>query len=579
MPDEERKALGQHTMRLAFQHLIGRVLLALESDEELIRNPPKTLVLSGGVASNGFLVQIAMSMLQARGLKMRVIRPKAKWCTDNAPMIAFAGYLMYRDGWQTDKSFAPVAKWSIEEILTGVDGWVRRPGFPPISPEDAQAALPTSNVDAEIIQEDVHSDPEDNQVFEEVSEEVVEDFPEEDLEDLPEEALLNVPEITVATPSTGLATEQTPQNKEELNLLLEQILGVGEAYVRHVESKPSMPTSPDAIPSPQLRDLGERAARVFALAESTAAQRSARPSGSFREWRRAQANTKDPFHDDAASISGTTAERSSIEVANMYTVKLRNRGIDFSNNATTKPRSKGGAKAPFTMKEQHAMTEAVEAELKRQAAAAPTAAEAAEVAEAAEAAEAKAASNLSSQTSFQSRWEFGANPAYKQQQRAILDAVQEEFYNQEEYQTQLTKQSMKAAPARAAKTSRSQMAARSHVAPAAREETTAPSPPPPPPPPARASPTQAISVEPQVKVAPMEVALAKAMPLRANRRSMNTKSVHSNPEIKVWPMVPTRRQRDAIMVRYMGYADESASKDTSLTGKIGSVFGGWFGGK
>ncbi|KAI9894064.1 MAG: hypothetical protein M1814_004834 [Vezdaea aestivalis] len=57
--DEERQELGQEVMRVAFEHLAGRVVLALEklaagrADEPT--GMPTTLVLSGGVAANAYL--------------------------------------------------------------------------------------------------------------------------------------------------------------------------------------------------------------------------------------------------------------------------------------------------------------------------------------------------------------------------------------------------------------------------------------------------------------------------------------------------------------------------------------------
>lgn len=139
MTEAERQVLGTQCMRLAFEHLVGRVILALETDEDLLRDPPKHLILSGGVASNMFLRTIIHETLKARGHKnVKLCVPSPGYCTDNAAMIAYAGWKMFLDGWTTDLDFCPAVKWSIEEILTGVDCWTRRDGFPPMKPEDAQ---------------------------------------------------------------------------------------------------------------------------------------------------------------------------------------------------------------------------------------------------------------------------------------------------------------------------------------------------------------------------------------------------------------------------------------------------------
>ncbi len=54
MGEEERRDLARESMRLAFEHLAGRVGWALRDLGEKAEGV-KTLVVSGGVASNGFL--------------------------------------------------------------------------------------------------------------------------------------------------------------------------------------------------------------------------------------------------------------------------------------------------------------------------------------------------------------------------------------------------------------------------------------------------------------------------------------------------------------------------------------------
>lgn len=133
----ERKELAVQTMKLAFEYVLGKVVLALRTEPDLVAAPPSHLVLSGGVASNLFLRAVAEATLRARGFGgIRVLAPALRYCTDNAPMVAFAGAQMYEDQgdrWMTDLRFAPKVKWSIEEILSGADCWVRRP-----SPSEAK---------------------------------------------------------------------------------------------------------------------------------------------------------------------------------------------------------------------------------------------------------------------------------------------------------------------------------------------------------------------------------------------------------------------------------------------------------
>lgn len=128
---DERRELATQTMKLAFEHVARKVLLALRTDKELLEDPPKHLILSGGVASNLFLRKVIEMNLAARGFgDIKLMAPAPRYCTDNAPMIAFAGVQMYEEeGWETSQAFTPIRTWSMEGILTDVGCWVKRPGF------------------------------------------------------------------------------------------------------------------------------------------------------------------------------------------------------------------------------------------------------------------------------------------------------------------------------------------------------------------------------------------------------------------------------------------------------------------
>lgn len=86
MSNSQRKVLGREAMAVAFEHLTTRVLFALERPE--VRKI-KTLVVSGGVASNAFLKQILRTNLDVEGHKdVELVFPPLRYCTDNAAMIA-----------------------------------------------------------------------------------------------------------------------------------------------------------------------------------------------------------------------------------------------------------------------------------------------------------------------------------------------------------------------------------------------------------------------------------------------------------------------------------------------------------
>lgn len=148
MDSKERAELGYHTMRLAFEHLGSRVILALQNDTELLANPPKHLVISGGVASNKFLHKVLEEMLKVRGFgEIQVTAPSLKWCTDNAAMIAWTGAEMYQAGWTTDDTFLPKGEWPIERIITDTDCWVKSDPPPPLETDNdinGQHATPSA---------------------------------------------------------------------------------------------------------------------------------------------------------------------------------------------------------------------------------------------------------------------------------------------------------------------------------------------------------------------------------------------------------------------------------------------------
>lgn len=128
MDVEERRALARHTLRAAFQHLVGRACVALDDVQGLA--DANTLVVAGGVASNKFLMHVLRTTLDVRGYAgMQIVAPPPWLCTDNAPMIAWAGMEMFRAGFTTGLGAVPLSKWPMDpEVgcgLLGVDDWIK----------------------------------------------------------------------------------------------------------------------------------------------------------------------------------------------------------------------------------------------------------------------------------------------------------------------------------------------------------------------------------------------------------------------------------------------------------------------
>ncbi|KAI9817766.1 MAG: hypothetical protein M1827_000885 [Pycnora praestabilis] len=132
---EERIDIAREAMRVSFEHLASRVIMALNQ-----RRPPSkpgthsitTLVVSGGVASNQYLKSVLRSILDARGFRgVRLLFPPPSFCTDNAAMIAWAGSEMYHAGWETKVSCHALRKWSLDPEaddggILGIPDWKRR---------------------------------------------------------------------------------------------------------------------------------------------------------------------------------------------------------------------------------------------------------------------------------------------------------------------------------------------------------------------------------------------------------------------------------------------------------------------
>ncbi|KAL8774752.1 MAG: hypothetical protein Q9209_000691 [Squamulea sp. 1 TL-2023] len=129
---DERTDVAREALRLAFEHLASRVLMALQQLKEADTAGTKnidTLVVSGGVASNQFLRTVLRSFLDTQGFPhIRLIFPPPSLCTDNAAMIAWTGTELYKARYESDLNCRALRKWSIDPDaedggIFGVDGW------------------------------------------------------------------------------------------------------------------------------------------------------------------------------------------------------------------------------------------------------------------------------------------------------------------------------------------------------------------------------------------------------------------------------------------------------------------------
>lgn len=139
----ERRLLAQHAMRLAFEHLASRLLLALsksadggEQGSNSLRDIC-TVVVAGGVASNRYLMHILRSVLDARGYgHIELVCPPLPLCTDNAAMIAWTGMEIYEAGWQSELDILAIRKWPLDPNAEG-GGILGAPGWKEIEIEES----------------------------------------------------------------------------------------------------------------------------------------------------------------------------------------------------------------------------------------------------------------------------------------------------------------------------------------------------------------------------------------------------------------------------------------------------------
>lgn len=128
--EEERDDLAKESMRVCFEHLASRTVLALLKIKEASSSNIDSIVVSGGVASNKYLRAVLRSFLDIRGFShVQLLFPPLSLCTDNAAMIGWAGIEMYEAGWHSDLSCKALRRWSMDSRsgdggILGTDDWV-----------------------------------------------------------------------------------------------------------------------------------------------------------------------------------------------------------------------------------------------------------------------------------------------------------------------------------------------------------------------------------------------------------------------------------------------------------------------
>jgi N6-L-threonylcarbamoyladenine synthase len=93
--------ISEADVAAGFQEAVIDVLAA-KTRTALDKTEHKTLVLAGGVAANTALRKRMQGDCEASGVRLCI--PSPVFCTDNAAMVACAGYYQYKAGMRDDLS-------------------------------------------------------------------------------------------------------------------------------------------------------------------------------------------------------------------------------------------------------------------------------------------------------------------------------------------------------------------------------------------------------------------------------------------------------------------------------------------
>lgn len=110
--EQKGEAYNKADIAASFQNAVTDVLADHTVDAALRKNV-KTIAIAGGVASNSALRDKMTKTASGKGIN--VLYPPPVLCTDNAVMIASAGYFEYKNGVRADMRLNAVASLSLEE--------------------------------------------------------------------------------------------------------------------------------------------------------------------------------------------------------------------------------------------------------------------------------------------------------------------------------------------------------------------------------------------------------------------------------------------------------------------------------
>ena len=110
---EELQASDYPDVAASFQEAVIDIL-AFKLFKASKQTGIKKIICSGGVAANKNLRKVLKQIADEEGIE--VFYPKLEYCTDNAAMIAYAGFIRKKYNLLIEKNIFPRPRWAVEEI-------------------------------------------------------------------------------------------------------------------------------------------------------------------------------------------------------------------------------------------------------------------------------------------------------------------------------------------------------------------------------------------------------------------------------------------------------------------------------
>ncbi|GME98170.1 unnamed protein product [Ambrosiozyma monospora] len=122
--DKVRARLCWKVQEMVFQHMIRKVVLAMNKLKLKETYGVNSLVCSGGVGANLYLRQMLRDQVGEAGIE-NFYFPEPRLCTDNSTMVGWAGIELYEAGYTTELGTSVIRKWPVDQLLE-LDGWIKK---------------------------------------------------------------------------------------------------------------------------------------------------------------------------------------------------------------------------------------------------------------------------------------------------------------------------------------------------------------------------------------------------------------------------------------------------------------------